>query len=234
MTKIVSLLACIALLVGCSTPISKVDKSKNAMEGIKSITLIAPREPWSYTVMNFADPGFVFKTMDIEVKVSESQKQQVQLTDMLKRHSFSFSAELSTRIAENLRRSGYQVTLQDGPWVQVNQGYSLKYADIQSNTDAVLVIAPTVLGFVSPRDAKAYAPTITTVVTLLNKDKTRKLYQGYLATGWKPLDAGWDYAHTTQTFPTFDDVLSEPSKTLAALKEASASIANLATRNISY
>ncbi len=237
MKKIAPALACIAcfaILAGCSTSMPKVDKAASALEGVKSIALIAPREPWAYSVMKFADPGLVFTTLDIEVKVSDSQRQQGQLTEMLKRKNFSFSTELTTQIATQLRNAGYQVTVQDGPWVQSNQGYSLKFADIQSKTDAVLVVAPTVMGFVFLRDVKAYAPTITTRVTLLNKDKTRTLYQGYLATGWKPLDAGWDHAYTAQTFPTFDAVLSNPDKAVASLKEASTSIANLAARKILY
>jgi hypothetical protein len=233
MKKITAALACcVVLLMGCSTPVPVVPAAKAKLQDIKSITLIAPREPWSYSVMKFADPGLAFQTLDIEVKVRESQAQQVQLTEMIKRHNFSFSSEITTQLADSLRHAGFRVTLQDGPWAQQNQGFALKFADIQSNTDAVMVIAPTVLGFVSPRDSSAFVPTVTAIVTLLNKDKTQTLYKGYLTVGWKPLEDGWDFAAATQTFPSFDAVLSNPGRAVASLKDASASVAHRAVRQL--
>jgi hypothetical protein len=227
MKTFVSLLACAFLLMGCATPLAKVDKLETALEGVKSITLVTPREPWSYSVMNLVGSGFFSKNLNIQITVNESKNRQVLLTDMLKREGFSFSFELTTQIADALSKSGYQVTIQDGPWENEYQIYKLKYTDIQSNTDAVLVIAPVVVGFVSPSGTQAYSPTVTTTVTLLNKDKTRALYQGYLASGWKPPNVDWSFVEPRQTFPTFDVVLANPSKTVESLKNACTAIADL-------
>ena len=235
MKIIVFLLVCITGLVGCANPpLPKVDKTKNALEGVKTITIIRPREPREYTVMNFYDPGFVFGTMNLEVSVSASKYWQLALTQLITQQNFSFADSLTDTMAQRLKQAGYEVSVQDGPWVEDDGRYTLSYADIASNADAVLVIAPTIMGFVSPRDAAGYAPTVTTVMTLLGKDHQTPLYKGYLATGWKPSEEGWQHAYSTKTFPNFEAVVANPDQAVASLKQACNAIVNLAARQILY
>lgn len=235
MKIIVSLLVCIACLVGCATPpLPKVDKAKNALEGVKTITILRPREPREYTVMNFYDPGFVHVSLNLEVSVSASKERQIALTELITQQNFSFADSLTHTVAQRFKQAGYEVTVQDGPWVEDDGRYILSYADIASDADAVLVIAPTIMGFVSPRDAAGYAPTVTTVMTLLGKDHQTPLYKGYLAAGWKPSEEGWQYAYSTKAFPSFEAVVADPGQAVASLKQACNAIANLAARQILY
>jgi len=235
MKIIVSLWVCIACLVGCaSTPVPNIDKSPTALKSIKTITLIRPREPQEYTVMRFVNPGFVFGTLDMEVSVSASKVHQTALTDLIKQQNFSFANTLTNTVAERFKQAGYEVSVQDGPWVEDHGRYILSYADIASDADAVLVIAPTIMGFVSPSNMRGYAPTVTAVMTLLGKDHETHLYKGFLAAGWKPSEEGWQHAYSAQTFPSFEAVVADPDKAVASLKQACNAIANLAARQILY
>lgn len=230
MRTLIPLVVSLFLFVGCSSTPQKVDRSVHALDEVKNITVIAPREPWTYSVMSFSDLGFLLGP--VEISVNDSKEKQTLLTEMLKRKNFKFASELTTQMTDRLTQAGYQVTVQEGSWVQVNDGYRLIFGDIQTRSDAVLVIAPTLMGFVSPPGTQAYLPTVTARVTLLNKDKTLALYQGFFATGWSPANSLWTFAPATQSFSSFDDVLVSPERAVNSLKQASAVIADLAAKQI--
>lgn len=224
-----TLLVSMSLLVGCA---SVPQEPKPLLEGVKSVTVIAPREPWAYTVMSFVDLSLGLGSWDFEVSVGSSKEKQVLLTEMLKRKNFNFTSEFISRIVDRLRQEGYQVILQDSPWVQVDDSYQLNFAAIQSKTDVALVVAPTVMGMVSPSGTSSYVPTITAVATLLPRDKSHAPYKGFFATGWRPSAKGWQFAPAEQNFDTFDDVLDRPDAAVASFKQAGATISNLVVNQL--
>ena len=103
--------------------------------------------------------------------------------------------------------------------------FKLPFEKINSTADAVLIISPTVIGFIATGVTSDYLPTITVVATLVGKDRKEQLYRGFHSSGWAPKADGWKVSRPRSTYANFDALMADPKASAAALTEAGDAIA---------
>jgi hypothetical protein len=225
-----SALLCALLLVACAGPVPKINLAPNAMTDIKTITIVRPPEPKIYTVANFGHGGMAFGLIGGLVAAADQNSKQEQLAKTYKENGVSVCSELSQKISERLNSLGFNARVEDAPWEEVDGKQVLPFKKINSDADAVLVVSPTIIGFVATGLAGGhnndYLPTIASVVTVLGKDRETPIYRGYHVTGWQLKAEGWQYTPPTTTFPNFDALYSNPKVSSISLMDAAAKIAN--------
>jgi hypothetical protein len=213
------------LLAACAGPVPKIDSSPATLSAIKSIVVVRSPEPKTYTVLNFGHPGMYFGAIGGVIAAVDQNGKQDRLSVALKANGLSVTAALAERVAAQLSQAGYQVKVEDGPWEEADGKAKLVLAKVHSDADGLLLISPTIVGFVATGAAGDYLPTITAVVTLLGKDRKVQIYRGYHASGWQPKAEGWKTSSAKTTFTNFDALMADPARTGASLTEAAAAIA---------
>ena len=229
-TKWLSAIVIAMLLVACAGPVPKIDLAPSAMTNMKTITIVRPPEPKVYAVFNFGHGGMAFGLIGGLVAAADQNSKQEQLAKTYKENGVSVCSELSQKIADRLNGLGFNARVEDAPWEEVDGKQILPFKKIISDADAVLVVSPTVIGFVATGLAGGYSndylPTIATVVTLLGRDREAPIYRGYHVTGWKLGAEGWKYTPPTTTFPNFEALNSNPKVSANSLTDAAEKIAN--------
>jgi len=224
-------IATVAVVVGCAS-VPRIDSPPGALASVKTVAVIRSPEPKTYTVWDMANPlGFLFGPIGSLVAAADRISKQDTLTQAIKeKNKTPTSGILAQSIATQLTHGGFDAKVEEGPWEwkEDNETFSLEFEKIASSADAVLVVTPTIVGFIFRRDdffrIGDYLPTITVVATLLGKDR-EVLYRGYHAVGWKPGVEGWRHSPPKVTFSDFDALMADPEKTAAALSGAASEIA---------
>lgn len=220
------LVLAVMFLAACAGPVPKIDSSPSALAQVNTIAVIRSREPDTYTVINFGHPGVAFGLIGGLVAAGDQGSKQDRLTEAVKQNTPAPTASsLADSIAAQLNRQGFEASVEDGPWEEKDGKFVLKFENIKSDADAVLVVSPTMVGFIATGLTSDYMPTITAVATLLGKDRKEQLYRGFHACGWQPKGDGWRHSSPRTTFANFDELMADPGKTSLALTDAAAEIA---------
>ena len=234
--KAIKLTAVLALIItsGCNATIPSVKAvrpSQQELKGIESISVISFPEIRSYSFQNFSYPGFTPIGGLVVMGVTASREGQ--LARALEKERFSFSESLSRAIENQLIQRGYRVQIERERWTVEDGKPSLDIAGLKVVSDAVLVVRPTIVGFISTKTTK-YEPTITTVVTLYRNGKSEPLYLGYHATGFKPEADGWVYSPASVEFTDFESLIGDPSTGKRGLELAISNIAGTISTALAY
>jgi hypothetical protein len=223
-----SIVCLILALTGCAGPVPKVDLAPAAMSSVKTIAVIRVPEPTQYSVMNFGHPGMALGIIGGAVVAGDMSAKQQKLTQVYKDNKVAVGAELSKLVAERLNAVGYQAHVEDQVWKRVNGKEMLELKDIKSNADAVILITPTVLGYVATGLTGGYGndylPTLAVVVNVLGPDRKKLLYRGYHASGWELKAEGWHNTKPKARFANFDMIIDNPTASAAALSDAAVAI----------
>jgi hypothetical protein len=189
------------------------------------VAVIRSPEIKTYTVMNFGHPGMAFGLVGGLIAASDQSVKSDQLSLELKNRRLSVPAELANGVAAELSHLGFRASVEDAPWEEKEGGkYTLPFEKIQSGADAVVVVTPTIVGFIATAGGD-YLPTIAASVTILGKDRKNPLYRGFHDTGWQLKAEGWRYSPPAAAFPNFDDLMRSPARTADSLVAASSAIA---------
>lgn len=220
------------LLGACVGPVPKIDAPLERLVEIKSIAVVKVPEPKTYTVFNMGHPGMAFGLIGGLVAAADQSSKQDTLSAAYKAQGTAINTLLVKQLATRLEAQGYAVTEQDAPWVEANGGYTLAFDKLESPADAILVVSPTMVGFVSPPRVGVYLPTITSVVVLLGKDKTKPIYRGYHSAGWKPLADGWRNTEAKTTFPDFAALMADTKASASRLEKSASDIADSVAQDL--
>jgi len=219
-------IATIAMITGCVGPVPKIDSSPSALTNVKTIAVIRSPEPKIYTVANFGHPGMAFGLVGGLVVAADQNSKQNRLTEAIKeKNTEPTSGSLAESIANQLTRRGFEASVEEGPWEESDGKFKLDFEKITSTADVVLVVAPTIVGFIATGALSDYVPTLAAIVTLLGKDRKEPIYRGFHVAGWKPKADGWRHSSPTVTFSNFDALMSDPAKTAVTLSDAASRIA---------
>jgi len=214
-----------ASLGACVGPVPKIDASQADLAKLTTVAVIRPPERKEYTVLHLGHAGMAFGLIGGLIAASDMQNKQTKLTEVLAKEKIAMPAALTERLVAGLAKEGYTVVAEDAPWEEKDGRVSLQMEQIKSDADAVLVVLPTIVGFVDggmvTSTGGAYVPTVALVVQLLGKDRKTVLYRGYHVTGWKPMAEGWRHTPGTAKYPNFEDLMLKPDLTAASLVEAS-------------
>lgn len=211
-------------LAACAGPDAKVDMNRESVSRIQSIAVILPPEPKTYTVTNLGHPGMSFGLIGGLIAAADESEKGDRFSRAMQSERLSVLAALSSSVEQKLIAAGYQARVEEGPWAEDNGRYRVQIDKLRSEADAVLVISPAIVGYVSQNSFADYLPTITVDVTLLDKDRRTQLYRGFHATGWKPIGENWRHSPPTKTFATFDALMAQPSESASALTRGAATL----------
>ena len=220
------------LLVGCVGPVAKIDAVPERLAAVKSIAVVRVPEPKTYTVWNMGHPGMAFGLVGGLIAAADQSNKQDTLSKAYQQQGTAVNQTLISKVSARLKEEGYEVTEQDGPWVEKDNAYTLPFDKIETHADAVLVVSPTIVGFVSPPQEGSYLPTITSVVTLLGPDRTKPLYRGYHAAGWVPKQEGWHQTEAKTKYPDFAALMNDTLASAHALEISAADIASSVTKDL--
>ncbi|MGZ5685651.1 MAG: hypothetical protein ACXWG9_16120 [Usitatibacter sp.] len=218
------LLVAAAMLAACGA-MPKIDGDPAKLSGIRSITVIRAPEPQTYTMLNLSHPGMAFGLIGGLVAASDAEDKAKMLSKAYHKQGRAIAASLAAKVADALKRDGYETRTEDGNWVEKDGKRTLEFAAIRSDADAVLVVTPAIIGFVAPRMGADYYPTITVGATLLGKDRKEKIYVGFHASGWEMTREGWHNTAAAVTYPNFTDLMRDTRASAASLDAAAEAIA---------
>lgn len=232
MSSFLRLIALVPIFIfssACVGPLPKIDTSPTALANIKTIAVIRPPEPELYTVVNFGHAGIGALAGVLGGAAAGGLQGQLmaQVTQNLKHQYPSLlSQALPEGIAQELNKRGYEARIEDGPWERQEGGaFQLQWEKIDSSADGVLVVVPTIVGFVAKGLTADYVPTVIAGVTLIGKNRNDKLYRGFHASGWTPSGDGWRRSEPSFTFPNLDSILTDKQMAAASLRAGALNVA---------
>lgn len=226
-------LTCAAIvLVGCASPVPRIDVAQEKLAKIKTISVVRVPEPKTYTVLNIGHPGVAFGLIGGLIAAADQNSKQETLSKAYREQGIAINNVLVAELVKQLNAQGFIAQEQDAPWKEVDNSHSLKFEDIQSTADAVLVVSPTIEGFVSPQGSTSYLPTITAPATLLGDDKKNPMYRGFHAVGWRPPAEGWRSTEAKNTYPNFGALMADPKASAQSLEDAARDLAQSVSRDL--
>jgi hypothetical protein len=128
-------------------------------------------------------------------------------------------------LVQRLKAAGYRVRQIEAPWVPQSVPPSVDVATVESDADALLVVAPRIVGFVAASALTPYEPTVAAEVTLLGRDHKAVLYHGLHAAGVNPSAGDWRNVPARRSFADVDGLVANPAATASALTEAGTDVA---------
>ena len=213
----------LSLLAACAGPVPKIDASTEKLAAIKTISVIRPPEPKTYDVMNFGHPGIAFGVIGGAIAASDQANKKNILNASYREKKLAINSKLADSIAERLNSSGYEAVVEEGPWEEVDGKFKLSFDKIASTADGVLVVTPTLEGFIATT-TQDYMPTVAVGVILLGKDRKEQLYKGFHSSGWAPMAKGWRITPANVTFRNFDAIIQDTKASSEALANAAIAI----------
>ena len=212
-------------LMACAGPVPKIDITPAALSKIQSVAVVRPPEVKTFTVMNFGHPGMAFGLVGGLIAAGDQSSKQDQLTKVLKEHDIRVTSALAENVAAQLTRQGFQATVEDAAWEESEGRFKLPFDNIKSDADVVVIVAPTIIGFIATGVTSDYIPTLSAVVTVLGKDRKAPLYRGFHVSGWQPKADGWRHTPAATTFSNFESLMANPSATSRSLNQAASAVA---------
>src|SRR6266700_3541301 len=215
----------LALTAGCAS-MTRVELAQDGIAGLRSIDVVMPPEPEDYVVAMENHPGAAVGGVVGGVIIAADQTAKTnRVKQALQGQRISVSHTMADALIQRLRATGYRVRLIEAPLDRQSISPSVNVTAVESDADALLVVAPRTIGFVTANAFAAYEPTVTAEVTLLGRDRTTVLYRGLHSAGRQPALGEWRNVSTGRTFENVDSLVANPGTTAAALTEAGTAVA---------
>jgi hypothetical protein len=204
---------------------SRIELAQDGIVGLHSIDVVMPPEPQEYVVFMENHPGAAVGGVIGGVIMAADQTAKTnRVKQALQGQHISVSRTIADALIQRLRATGYRVRLVEAP-LDRQLVSSVNVTAIDSDADALLVVAPRTIGFVTANAFAAYEPTVTAEVTLLGHDRTTVLYRGLHSAGRQPALGEWRNVSTGRSFENVDSLVANPGGTAAALTEAGTAVA---------
>ncbi len=205
---------------------TRVELAQDGIAGLRSIDLVMPPEPDGYVVAMENHPGTaVGGAIGAVITIADQSAKTNRVKQALGGQRIAISRTMADALVQRLRATGYRVRLIEAPWVPQSVPPSVDVAAVESDADALLVVAPRTIGFVAGSAFTAYEPTVMAEVTLLGRDRKTVLYRGLHSAGRKPSLGEWRNVPARQTFADVDGLVANPAATAAALTDAGTDVA---------
>ena len=228
-------------LAGCAT-VEKQAFNKGANSAIRSITILepAPSEGFGVQVMNH--PALGFGLIGAGIYATEMSVKSKSLDEAMKPLGWRLSDELTRAVADELTRSGYKVrrvaVARSGPSTIKDYGPIIASKDNAEAlaSDAWLDLATRDPLYVANGPTADYVPSIGVTVRLVSSKDQALLYREDMFFGYAfnapRLEAVVIPAGAEYRFPSHGDLLTDPKRTLAGVKEGVPLIAKRVARDL--
>jgi len=219
---------CIAamLLAACAT-VPKVEMSQAA--SIRSVTVLRIVEPEVYPVVNLGGPTGMFGLVGGLVQAGLNDTHTKGYTEAVKTRQLAFAPPFEQEIADLLASAGYRVTRVDArPGLQPD-GKSADYSGVRTDSDAIVHVWFTALGYVSPPNKMDFHPWVAVRARVVDTRSRQDLYFKTFSCGWKlsndsivhvPSLPRYEYA-------SYDALVQDLDASAAGLRQCATDIAAL-------
>ena len=184
------LLATTALLVGCA--------SKPADTGpkpvVRSIAIVPATLPTYYSLQNLSTVQFFVPIASIGYAMNSKEKAKL-LTARLPSQSFRIDEDLTSTLADSLRKMGYEVTVLTDIKRLLDDPDSQELNKLKHTSDAVVHIYFSDVGVLSPRSTTDYLPRMN--VSVITYTVANKAYP-YESTIYYGADATSDKSYSIE------------------------------------
>jgi hypothetical protein len=223
--RLAGIVAALALTAGCAS-MTRTELAQNGLAGIRAVDVVMPPEPEAYQVTMAAHPGAaVGGAIGAVIIIADQSAKTDRVKRALEGHPISITRTMASVLVQRLKAAGYRVRQVEAPWVPQSLPPSVNVAEIESDADALLVIAPRTVGFVAASALSPYEPTVMAEVTLLGRDHKAVLYHGLHAAGINPAAGDWRTVPARRSFADVDGLVANPAATASALTEAGTDVA---------
>jgi len=184
--RLTGIVVALALMTGCAS-MTRVELAQDGLAGIRAVDLVMAPEPEAYAVTMLNHPGTaVGGAIGAFIVIADQSAKTDRVKRALEGQPISITRTMANVLVPRLKAAGYRVRQIEAPWVPQSLPPSVNVAAVESDADALLVIAPRTVGFVAASAFAPYEPTVMAEVTLLDRDRKTVLYHGLHAAGAGP------------------------------------------------
>jgi hypothetical protein len=197
-------------LLGCVT-VPKVDLQRRS--SIRTILLLKIAEPKIQPVMNIAGPSGAFGLTGTLVQASLNDTHTKAYTQIVKERGITFAPLLEQELTRELKSAGYLVVYSEEQPTVKEDYQTVDYSAIHTDTDAILHVWFTTIGYISPPSKVSFQPWVGVRVRLLDPGTKQDLYFKTFACGYEvrgenivqvPAEAQYEYDSFEKLTANFD------------------------------
>src|SRR4051812_44318972 len=171
----------VVLLAGCASAPETVPLDASARASIRTIAIVQPPEPRTYSVVNMGNPALAFALVGGIFVAADQDQKQAKLYRAMQFEKFSVKTVLAGTLESRLRAAGYETKVVEGAWEE-REGRRYLRSDLSSlGADAILVVVPLTAGFVAAGPTSDYVPSLTVLARILTPDGHNELYRAFHA-----------------------------------------------------
>jgi len=221
--RLTGIVVAMALTAGCAS-VARVELAQDVLADIRAVDLVMPPEPEAYSVTMAAHPSAVIGgAVGAIIGMADQSAKTDRVKHALEGQRISITRTMANVLVQRLKATGYRVRQIEA--VRQSEPPRVNVGAVESDADALLVVAPRTVGFTAATAASPYEPTVTAEVTLLGRDHKAVLYHGLHAAGLGPSTSDWRKVPARRSFADVDGLVANPAATASALTEAGTDIA---------
>lgn len=222
--KLFTLFVLIVHLAGCAlTP--RIDAASEKLVSVRSVVVIRPIEPKTYLVYQKASGWAAFGLLGQTIAEMQRAKREESLTQALRVQGVSINKQLAEGVATRLTKIGFVTKIEDWPWEEMMGVNEVPIEKVNSSADAVLILQPLVVGFVSASPFSDFVPTMLVSARLIGRQNNEKLYSRNHESGSWGIAGDPKVIPSTTSFASIDELMSDTKSAASALNGVCDSIA---------
>jgi hypothetical protein len=223
--RLAGVVAALALTAGCAS-MTRTELAQDGLAGIRVVDVVMPPEPSDYQVSMVSHPGAAVGGAIGAIIIGADQSAK---TDRVKQalagQPIAITRTMAGVLVQRLKAAGYRVRQIEAPWVPQSVPPSVNVEAVESDADALLVVAPRTIGFVASSALEPYQATVMAEVTLLGRDHKAVLYHGLHSAGLNAAFGDWRNVPARRSFQDVDGLVANPAATASALTDAGTDVA---------
>jgi hypothetical protein len=171
-------LALVLAAAGCNVSIPKTALDPGAARTIRKIAIVEVRDPKQYFARNQGHPGMLFGAIGGALAGASMESNGAALTQALAADGVSPGRRLTESTAQALAAAGYEIVRLPDLRGEADDEFSLDYAKVQTDADAILNLTLKSAGYRSSTGFDDYTVGLTLTAELVGRsnDRVDRLY----------------------------------------------------------
>jgi len=204
-----ALLVGVALLIsGCATAQS-VDLARGAGSRIRKVALMPVDPPVNVLVMNIGGGASMFGAIGGLIQGADNSEKSKAYKELMIERGVQLDRPLTAALRDQLKRSGYEVTLITDQKPKVSaDGRTKNFKEIRTDADAILVVSVGAVGYISGQFSTYYQPWVAATAVLIDARTKEVLYTKTFSAGFKMKVKNAVHIETAERykFPSYDEL----------------------------
>jgi len=223
-------LVTISVISGCAF-LPNVELDKSNASSIRKIAMLEIKPPRSIEVENFGVTAELFGLVGWLAEKAATNRSEI-FQKALADQQVPITAHLRTSIEDNLRNQKYEVSYLNGQQSSRENDAEGDYADVETDADVLLNVWITQFGYISPKHWSIYIPYVVVRARMVDAKTRKEVYFKTYVCGWGRERGDPDHVLPTETFPSFDVMMTSIPAASAGLLACETGIAKLIGRDL--